>query len=250
MNPKTIWQSASDAEGKTESERYLTKLAKKAFLSLWSYSNLFSDEGRASGKGDGNELCDLLVVFGNNVLLFSDKECKFTQHQDIMVSWSRWYKRAIEKSVRQLIGAEKFLREHPGRIFLDKSCQTRLPLELPSSSVATYYLIAVTRGSHEPSKMYFGGGSSGSLLIDTLIDGDVHYKNPFRVGWPAANKRFIHVLDEMTLNILLEELDTVPDIIEYLQQKEVFLTQPGVNVVVAGEEQSMKPMLTAIFGIG
>ena len=69
MEEKTPWEQAAAAEGITDSERLLTRLAKKAFLSLWSYSNVFTDEGRTAGKGDGKELCDLLVVFGNDVLL-------------------------------------------------------------------------------------------------------------------------------------------------------------------------------------
>ncbi len=78
MSEKTTpWEKASAAEGTTDSERALTRLAKKAFLSLWSYANVYTDEGRTKGKGDGKELVDLLVVFGNDVLLFSDKACAF-----------------------------------------------------------------------------------------------------------------------------------------------------------------------------
>jgi len=147
MKSKTPWEIAAESEGTTDSERYLTRLARRAFLSLWSYSNVFTDEGRSNGKGDGKELCDLLVVFGNNILLFSDKHCEFPSHSDINVSWSRWYKRAIEKSVRQLSGAEKFIKAYPQRIFLDKDCQTPLPIDLPDPLVANYFLFAVTRGS-------------------------------------------------------------------------------------------------------
>ena len=67
MGEKTPWEEAAEDEGTTDSERALTRLARKAFLTLWSYPNVFTDEGRAGGKGDGKELCDLLVVFGNDV---------------------------------------------------------------------------------------------------------------------------------------------------------------------------------------
>jgi hypothetical protein len=46
-------------------------------------------------------LVDLLVVFGTD-LLFSDKHCAFQPDVDIKVAWPRWYKRAIEKSARQV----------------------------------------------------------------------------------------------------------------------------------------------------
>jgi hypothetical protein len=93
-------------------------------LSLWSYSNVYTDEGRTNGNGDGKELVDLLVVFGNNVLLFSDKACAFQENADPKIAWPRWYKRAIEKSARQLAGAEGFLRRFPKRVYVDMQCQT------------------------------------------------------------------------------------------------------------------------------
>lgn len=236
MEEKTAWESAVDIEAKTESERYLAKIARKAFLSLWSYSNVHTDEGRAQGKGDGKELCDLLVVFGNHVLIFSDKACDFPNHPDIKVAWGRWYKSAVEKSVRQLIGAEKFLKSHPGRIFLDKNCSVPFPFQLPDPTSATFHLIAVTRGSYAAAHAFWKKQSSGSLMIDTSLEGRAHLQVPFRIGWPADKKRFVHVLDEMTIDVLLEEFDTVPDLIEYFDAKERFLTSVPI-VTVAGEEQ-------------
>src|ERR1044072_8722498 len=85
-------------EGVTESERYLSRLCRRTFLSLWSYSGIFRDQGRPNGQGDGKELCDLLVVFDNHIIIFSDKDCEFPDSGNLMVDWSRWYKKAILKS--------------------------------------------------------------------------------------------------------------------------------------------------------
>ena len=238
MTEETAWEKAASADGTTPSERALASLARKAFLTLWSYPNVFTDEGRANGKGDGKELCDLLVVFGNDVLLFSDKDCSYQSNVDVAVAWSRWYRSAIDKSAKQLAGAEKFIKAFPKRIFLDKACQTPLPIELPEASAARYYLIAVTRGSHFPSRQFFGGGSSGSaMLLNKLVGKAAHAQTPFHIGFPLESRRFVHVLDEMTVDLLLEELDTVPDLVGYLRKKEEFLQQPGVIVSVPGEEE-------------
>ena len=242
----TPWEQASAAEGTTESERALTNLAKKAFLSLWSYSNVFTDEGRSNGKGDGKELCDLLVVFGNDVLLFSDKDCEYHSGADVKVAWPRWYKRAIEKSVKQLAGAEKFAKSFPSRIFLDKQCQTPLPVPLPEAEVARYFLIAVTRGAHLAARQFFGGGSSGSVMLNSELRGKEHYGTPFHIGFPLESGRFVHVLDEMTVDVLLEELDTVPDIVNYLACKEAFISTPGVIVSVPGEEEILARYMATI----
>ncbi|MDO3624441.1 hypothetical protein Q3O98_25545 [Ralstonia pseudosolanacearum] len=237
MGNKTAWEKAAEAQGTTDSERALARLARRAFLSLWSYPNVYSDEGRSGNKGDGKELVDLLVVFGNDVLLFSDKHCAFQLDVDIKVGWPRWYKRAIEKSARQLAGAESFLRRFPDRVFVDKSCQTKLPVALPDPSLARYFLIAVTRGGHEAAVRHFGGGSSGSLMMNSMLEGDVHYKHPFEVGFPLKGRRFVHVLDEVTVDALLEELDTVPDLVDYLVCKERYFGANGVFMHIAGEEE-------------
>lgn len=244
MSDETAWERAASEQGTTESERALTNLAKRAFLSLWSYPNVYTDVGRP-GPGDGKELCDLLVVFGNNVLLFSDKDCEFKDGADVKVSWRRWYKKAIEKSAKQLSGAERLLRNFPGRFFIDKACTTPMPVPLPDPSVARYFLVCVTRGAHTAGRSHFGGGSSGSLMIDTSIEGDAHLDEPFSVGFPLPGRRFVHVLDELTVDALLQELDTLPDLVTYLAKKETYLGQQGVVFSVPGEEDLLaRYMLT------
>jgi len=59
----------SEDKGLTPSEQYLGRLCKRSFLTLWSYANLFRNQ-KVRGKGDGKELCDLLVVFGKHIIIF------------------------------------------------------------------------------------------------------------------------------------------------------------------------------------
>lgn len=230
------WHNSTTSEGNTSSERYLIQLAKQAFLSLWSYPNIYTNEGRRN-KGDGKELCDLLIIFGNDVILFSDKDCEFTAHDDINVAWYRWYRRAIEKSVKQLKGAESWINRFPDRLYLDKNCEAPLPIKLPPADKCRIHLIAVTRGSANFSKSYWGETSSGSLFIDTTLVADQHKDAPFRIGWAQPNKRFTHVLDETTLDIVLNELDTISDFIDYLTRKEELFCIQGVDCIVPGEEE-------------
>ena len=62
-----------ESEGVSESERVLTQLCRKSFLRLWSQTNVFTDEGFKGGKGATKELCDALVVFGHDIIVFSDE---------------------------------------------------------------------------------------------------------------------------------------------------------------------------------
>ncbi|BCM25088.1 hypothetical protein ZMTM_13470 [Methyloradius palustris] len=197
---------------------------------------MYTDEGR-HGNGNGKELCDLLVVFGNDVILFSDKACKFTAHENINVAWSRWYRRAVEKSARQLSGAESWIKRFPNKIYLDSNCKAPLPVKLPKETDIRIHLVAVTRGASEYAESYWGGGSSGSLFIDTKLVGDDHKNSPFRIGWALSNKRLVHVFDETTLDIVLGELDTISDFISYLTKKEERFTTPGSDFLIPGEEE-------------
>jgi hypothetical protein len=71
-------------EGVTHRERYLAKLAEKSFLKLWSYPSLYRDEG-LSKNGVDQEFSDLTVVFGNIVVLFSDKDIAWKEHSNLNV---------------------------------------------------------------------------------------------------------------------------------------------------------------------
>ena len=230
MNPTNL------SDGNTDSERYLIRLAKLAFLSLWSYPNLYTDEGK-SGVGDGKELCDLLIVFGNDVIIFSDKNCQFTKHEDNEVVWTRWYKRAIEKSAKQLAGAESWIRKFPSRIFLDAACTQPFPINIPAADEINIHLIAVTRGSAKQAEKYWEGNSSASLFIDTSLIDKAHYKSPFKVGWVNGKNKYVHVFDEITLDIVLKELDTIYDFVSYLKAKEELLHAKGIDLAVPGEEE-------------
>jgi hypothetical protein len=229
--------------GTTPSERYLAQLIRRTFLSLWSHANLFTDEGRKNGKGDGKELCDVIVIFDNHIILFSDKHCAFPEHDDITIAWRRWYHRAIEKSANQLYGAEAWLRRFPNRIFLDRKCSQPFPLVIPKVNNSRFHRIAVTRGSCDKCRKFYGGNSSGSLCINTGIEGPAQ---PFNIGRINPHRGYVHVLDELTLEIVLSELDTISDFVDYLDKKENLLDKSGREILATGEEQLVAMYLTNI----
>lgn len=69
--------------GVTDAERYLNRLCDRTFLSLWAYPGIFRDQG------GGQEICDLLVVFGDDIIIFSDKDCEFPDSGNLDRDWSR-----------------------------------------------------------------------------------------------------------------------------------------------------------------
>jgi hypothetical protein len=244
------WGWLRNAAGKTSSESKLLRMVRGSVLSLWSIPGPYIDEG-LTRNGGGKELCDLLVIFGDDVLLFSDKECAFPEGDNAKVAWARWYRRAIEKSAKQLVGASSAVRRHTTRLFIDAACKKPLPLPLPKPDRMRIHLVAVAHGSVEAAERYweaYGGapGSTGSLILNTELIGGDHELEPFQIGWPSGKNCFIHVLDSLTLKLLLKELDTVADFTDYLAQKEALLKGSGCEFLIPGEEDLLTAYLTNV----
>ena len=122
-------------EGLNETERLVFELCTKSFLSLWSYAN-------PQGKTTGKELCDILVVCEPDIIIFSVKEVAFAEEGDDKVNQARWFKRAIEDSVKQIYGAERWLSSASHVIWKDG---TR-GLSLPEASGRRVHRVAVALG--------------------------------------------------------------------------------------------------------
>lgn len=222
------------SEGTTPTERCLAKLGEKTFLSLWSYANVYTPEGQKGGKGHGNELCDLLAVCGDDVLLFSDKDIHYPESVDPITAWKRWKKKAITKSMGQLHGAEKWIRERPRELYLDAGCTIPLPLDLSSPNVRIH-LLAITNNSLQPAQTFFGKGSTGSfVLIPQAPEPEISDK-PFQLNDALPDKTFVHVLDQSSLHLALQEFDTFVDFVSYLRAKEQGI-RTGLLGCVSGEE--------------
>src|SRR5882724_3310459 len=223
----------------TASERFLTRLARRSFLGLWSYPHVYRDQGIGGRQREGKEVVDLLVVFDHHVILFSDKSCAFPNTGNLDQDWARWYRRAIEASAKQLWGAERWLRTHPDRAFLDKQCSVPLPVPLPPLQAAHFHRIVVA--SDESGLRGARTGGSGKLYIRPDIVGRAHTRRttdggmPFAIGQIDPARGFVHVLDETSLGIVLSTLDTIADFVMYLERKEALISS-GKLLAAAGEE--------------
>jgi hypothetical protein len=220
---------------KTKSEIYLGTLAKNSFLSLWSFPFAFTDEGRKTPAQTGKELADLLVVFGDQVIIFSDKHCEYPTHADELIAWNRWYRKAIEKSVKQLVGAERWIREYPKRLYLDAKCQKPFPPLLANITAPAIHLVAITRGSSAACSKHFGNSSSSTYILNSSLSGDDHLEKPFQIGRLNNAGSWVHVFDETSLDFVMSELDTVSDFVRYLNERARFLSSK--KVIVPGEEE-------------
>lgn len=203
----------SKSKGITDSEKVLSFLCEKSFLSLWSYPNLYKDKGK--------ELCDNLVVFDNNLIIFSDKAYKFHSQDNLRINWNRWYKHAIFKSCKQLYGAERWIKNFPHRIFIDNLATQLLPIKINFNKIRIYRVAIAIGARQECIKFYQAG--SGSLRLSSeispIMQTDEEIIKAFTVGNFPENK-FVHILDDLTVDIILKELNTIEDFVSYLEEKE------------------------------
>ena len=249
----TMWESIKPASGTTPTERSLARLCAKTFLRLWSYPNLYRNQRSSSTSLIGKELCDLLVVFDKHLIIFSDKSCVFPDSGNIDIGWSRWYRRSIQGSAKQIAGAERWLRDFPNLIFLDEQCQQPFPFKLQPWNQFTVHRIVVALNAADRCRKEIGG--TGSLLIDPNIVGEDHIKRaeenyqPFSVGWIDPKLGYVHVLDDITLEILLTGLDTVTDFVDYLDKKVAYITSGKLHWA-PGEEDLLAIYLNNINEVG
>jgi hypothetical protein len=224
------------SEGVTHAERYLKRLCEHSFLSLWSYPGVFRDQGGGNlAGGQGKEVCDLLVVFDHHILIFSDKDCKFPNSGDIKRDWTRWFRRAIVKSARQVCGAERWIKEHPERLFLDRACKQRFPIPIPDIQAVKFHRLVVAHESAQRCHEHYGG--SGSFLLNSAIEGDQHLLHPFTIGHLDRKRGYVHVLDDVALEIVMKTLDTITDFVIYLERKEELMCRSDFGVFPSGEEE-------------
>ena len=224
--------SIKRSSGTNESERYLARLCESTFLNLWSYPNVFTNQGQKN-SGDGKELCDLLVVCGDHIILFSDKRVTFKETGDMALDWSRWYRRAVLNSISKLLSKEKWLNV-PERLFVDSRCTQPIPVNFPKLERRQVHFIAVASGSANQCRTYFRGGS-GSLMIKPAIE-ETGSDGPFVIRDVGISNHYVHVFEEITLDIVLKELNTISDFISYLSKKEKFI-RSGHFLGAAGEEE-------------
>ena len=137
--------------------------------------------------------------------VFSDKYCAFPTSGNLELDWLRWYKRAIKKSAEQAWGAERWIKTHPDRVFIDRSCTQQFPLLIPSPESAQYHIIVVAHGCESRCESELGG--RGSLMLNSTLEfrnGELKSKQdsiPFMIGDLDKTKTFVHVLNDSTLDI-------------------------------------------------
>lgn len=174
----------------TPSEKYVSQLCEKSFLPFWSFPNPI-------GKKD-KELCDVLVVCDNTIIIISVKDITPSENSDKSIIYERWVKKAIHDSVIQIYGAERYLATVDEVFLKDKKTK----IKLPSKETRIIHRIAI---------------AFGSSADFPLPNGDF-------------GKGYVSVFDESSTYTILKELDTITDFTSYLIAKENFVSKETILI--------------------
>jgi len=113
-----------------------------------------------------------------------------------------------------LAGASQILDNETVPIFVDERASRALPFALPPVKDRRVHLVAVARTEFEAgdhAKAWPG------LTFDSTVTGP---ERPFCIGPLRTRDRIIHLFEATTLEIILEEFDTIADFVAYLVRRE------------------------------
>jgi len=175
-----------------KAEKLVHDLALKTFLTDWCYLN--------PALPSGKELCDLLVVFDEVVVIWQIKDLRLD-------SQGKYKESQVRKNLRQLYGARRQLFELRTPVELENPRRGKEPFD--AIAIKEVYLISVLLGEGEE--------------IFSFVE---HIRN-----------YTVHVFTRDFTQIVLNELDTISDFIDYLRSKEALLRQNKEFIVLGGEEE-------------
>lgn len=176
----------------TKSEEWAYKLCRGSFFSLFSFVNPIGKKGK--------ELCDVIIICGKDIVLISVKEININLTDNYDVDYNRWNTRAIEDSVKQLNGAERFLKAVSSFKLKGSEEEIELPIE------KNFFKIALAIGG----------------------------RGKFPIPESIRNNGYVNIMDEVSFDSITLELDTITDFISYLVEKQTKLS--NVYFTGNGEE--------------
>ncbi|HQU19494.1 MAG TPA: hypothetical protein PLA92_10645 [Fimbriimonadaceae bacterium] len=94
--------------------------------------------------------------------------------------------------------------------------------------------IIVARGASRPCQALMGGMGTLAQSSREAEEGDF----PFLCAQPDVARGYVHVWDDVTLELLLDHLDTTADLVRYLNERERIVREYD-SFVVTGEEEAL-----------
>jgi len=150
---------------------------------------------------NGKEICDVLIAYDNIAIIWQIKDLKLDEN-------NKYKKSEVEKNLHQLSTARRRLFEKKLEIELENP--RRGKEKFNPNIITEIYQISALLGKGED---YFSG-------IEIIDD------------------KFIHTFTREFTEIILSELDTISDFVEYLREKEKLFSK-NVKIIIMGDEKEL-----------
>lgn len=178
-----------------QGEEFVNLIANNIFLEYWCYPNP-KDE-----KGNKKEICDLLIIFRDTLIIISVKNYDFKNNYD------RYFNNTIEKALKQIQGAEK-------KLFGNKNIFIKHPkkdIELfDKKRYLKIFRIIVNLG--KGLKFYHPSRYTKSGKHVTIMDG---------TAWFA----------------ITNEMNTITDLANYLSTREKLFSNKSVIMLFCSDDE-------------
>jgi len=165
-------------------EEFVNSLSENAYLKYWCYPNPTDIDG------DKKEICDLLILFFDTAIIISVK------NYDLKGNYERFKRKVIEKSSKQLFGAEK------------KLFKSQRPIKI----------------SHPEKGLEIFNPLDYSKIFRLTISVGESFDN-YELIDNKEGKGCITIFNKETFEIIVRELDTIKDLVEYLKAREELFLQ-------------------------
>ena len=150
---------------------------------------------------NGKEICDLLIIYDNVAIIWQIKDLKLDKN-------NKYKESEVKNNLHQISVARRRLFEK--KLNIDLENPRRGKEKFNPEPITEIYQISALLGKGED---YF----SGLEIVDD---------------------RFVHTFTREFTEIVLSELDTISDFIEYLKENERLLSKK-VRVIIMGEEKEL-----------
>ena len=176
-------------------EDAVSEIAERTYLKYWCYPNP-KDELK-----DKKEICDLLIIFKQSILIISVKNYTFKGN------YERYFRTTIDKAISQIHGAER---------------------KLFNSGYAVKF--------NHPVKGEFEFDSSKFKSIHRLIINLSTVPNFYTGGAHTSKGKYIHVFNWFAFLKVVTELNTIRDLIDYFTERENTFNSKQL-IMLAGKDE-------------
>lgn len=176
-------------------EEAVNTLAFNTYLKYWCFP------GPKDEKGSKKEICDLLILFRNTMIILSVKNYGFKGNYD------RYFRSTLDKAVSQVAGAERRLADDSRLLFIRHADLGEMRFD-PSKYQRIHRIIV----NHNTAPLFYPGGRL------------------------TSTGKYVHIFNWDAFLCVVKELDTIPDFIQYLTERELIFKDKKTTIMNGTEE--------------